>query len=212
MRGKLITIEGTEGAGKSSAITWMKEFFKQKNIPVCVTREPGGTTIAEAIRQVLLQTPTGEILYPQTELLLMFAARAQHIKQVIEPALQAGAWVISDRYVDASYAYQGGGRGIEKGIIQFLDEWIVGSIRPDLTLLFDLPVELGLMRAAGRGNEKDRIEQEQTAFFERIRQVYLDRAAEDPIRMNIIDARVTPAEVTAQLATVMNAFLERHPQ
>lgn len=212
MRGKLITIEGTEGAGKSSAIAWMKEFFKQKNIPVCVTREPGGTTIAEAIRQVLLQTPTGEILYPKTELLLMFAARAQHIKQVIEPALQAGSWVISDRYVDASYAYQGGGRGIEKGIIQFLDEWIVGSIRPDLTLLFDLPVELGLMRAAGRGNEKDRIEQEQTAFFERIRQVYLDRAAEDPIRMNIIDARVTPAEVTAQLATVMNAFLERHPQ
>ncbi len=212
MRGKLITIEGTEGAGKSSAIAWMKDFFKQKNIPVCVTREPGGTTIAEAIRQVLLQTPTGETLYPQTELLLMFAARAQHIKQVIEPALQAGSWVISDRYVDASYAYQGGGRGIEKGVIQFLDEWIVDGTRPDLTLLFDLPVELGLMRAAGRGGEKDRIEQEQAAFFERIRQVYLDRAAENPIRINVIDARVTPAEVSAQLTAVMEAFLERHPQ
>lgn len=212
MRGQFITIEGTEGAGKSSAIAWMKDFFKQKHIPVCVTREPGGTTISEAIRQVLLQTPAGETLYPQTELLLMFAARAQHIKQVIEPALKAGSWVISDRYIDASYAYQGGGRGIEKGIIQFLDEWIVGSVRPDLTLLFDLPVELGLMRAAGRGNEKDRIEQEQTSFFERIRQVYLDRAAEDPVRMNIIDARVSPAEVTDQLASVMEAFLERHPQ
>jgi dTMP kinase len=212
MRGKFITIEGTEGAGKSSAIAWMKAFCKQKQIPVCVTREPGGTIIAEAIRQVLLQTPAGETLYPQAELLLMFASRAQHIKQVIEPALEAGSWVISDRYIDASYAYQGGGRGIEKGIIQFLYEWIVDSVRPDLTLLFDLPVELGLMRAASRGHEKDRIEQEQTAFFERIRQVYLERAAQEPVRINIIDARVDQEAVIAQLAVVMEAFWERHPQ
>lgn len=211
MRGQLISIEGTEGAGKSTALAWMKEYFKAKHIPVCMTREPGGTALAEAIRDVLLQTPTNEPLTREAECLLMFAARAQHVQQVIRPALQAGSWVVSDRFIDASYAYQGGGRELEMGVLQFLDEWVVGDCQPDLTLLFDLPVEIGLARAKARTGEQDRIEREHVDFFNRVRQVYLDRAARFPERIKVIDAAVNPEAVMAQVERAIAEFVERHP-
>lgn len=211
MRGQLISIEGTEGAGKSSALAWIKDYFKAKHIPVCMTREPGGTSLAEAIRGVLLQTPTEEPLTREAECLLMFAGRAQHVQQVIRPALQAGSWVVSDRFIDASYAYQGGGRGIEPGVIQFLDEWVVGDCQPDITLLFDLPVEMGLARAKARASEPDRIEREHVDFFNRVRQIYLDRAAQFPERIKVINAALTPEAVMTQVERAITEFVERHP-
>lgn len=212
MRGKLITIEGTEGAGKSSALAFIHTYLENHHRPVTLTREPGGTVIGESIRQILLHTPNNEPLSPEAELLLMFAARAQHIKQVIMPALQAGQWVVSDRYVDASYAYQGGGRLIEQRTIAFLDHWLVADYQPDLTLLFDLPVEVGLARAASRGEGKDRIEQEKIDFFERVRQAYLARAKEAPERIKIIDANQPPEAVQAAVATCLRSLMEHQLQ
>lgn len=209
MDGKLITIEGTEGAGKSSAIAFINHFLSERQCPVRLTREPGGTAIGEAIRHILLHTPKGEMLFPQTELLLMFAARQQHIREIVLPALQAGLWVVSDRYVDASYAYQGGGRSLDPAVIQYLDEWIVANTQPDLTILFDLPVEQGLQRAAARGAGQDRIEQEKIDFFERVRKAYLARAALFPKRIQVIDASLPEAAVQAQLETVLQVFWER---
>lgn len=208
MRGKLITIEGTEGAGKSSALSFMQQFFSQRGRSVRMTREPGGTPVGEAIRQLLLHTPAGEILAPKTELLLMFSARMQHIQEVVLPSLLAGEWVVSDRYVDASYAYQGGGRGIAIDIISQLDAWVVADAKPDLTILFDLPVELGLSRAALRGEGRDRIEQEKVDFFERVRKAYLARAEKEPARIKVIDASLSENAVKEQLQTVLSAFLE----
>jgi dTMP kinase len=212
MRGKLITIEGTEGAGKSTALAFIQTYLETHHRPVTMTREPGGTPIGEAIRNVLLHTPKEESLTAEAELLLMFAARAQHIKQVIMPALQAGQWVVSDRYVDASYAYQGGGRLLDERAISFLDHWVVGDYQPDLTLLFDLPVEVGLARAEGRGTGKDRIEQEKIDFFERVRQAYLTRAKEAPQRIKIIDASQSPEAVQAAIATCIRALMEHQLQ
>ncbi|HEU5281919.1 MAG TPA: dTMP kinase [Gammaproteobacteria bacterium] len=212
MRGKLITIEGTEGAGKSTALAFIQAYLEAHHRPVTMTREPGGTPIGEAIRNVLLHTPKEESLTAEAELLLMFAARAQHIKQVIMPALQAGQWVVSDRYVDASYAYQGGGRLLGERAISFLDHWVVGDYQPDLTLLFDLPVEVGLARAEGRGTGKDRIEQEKIDFFERVRQAYLTRAKEAPQRIKIIDASQSPEAVQAAIATCIRALMEHQLQ
>lgn len=211
MRGKLITIEGTEGAGKSSALAFIESYLKDR-VSVCMTREPGGTVVGEAIRDVLLHTPGKQPLAAEAELLLMFAARVQHIKQVVFPALLVGRWVVSDRYIDASYAYQGGGRDLDEGIIEFLDEWVVGDLQPDLTLLFDLPVEIGLARAVGRGTGKDRIEQEKIDFFERVRKVYLARAARAPERIKVINAAQSEALVQAQIFDVLQAFMERHAQ
>ena len=185
-RGKFITIEGTEGVGKSTNIHFIQEYLKQKNITLLMTREPGGTPLAEEIRDLLLKN-RDEKMDEATELLLVFAARSQHLQSVILPALAAGQWVLCDRFTDATYAYQGGGRGLDIDLISMLEQRIQGDVRPDLTLLLDIDVKEGLARAGQRG-ELDRFENEQVTFFEKVRSAYLQRANEDSERYAIIDA------------------------
>lgn len=208
-RGQFITIEGTEGAGKSTALQFIKDYLSEANKTVVMTREPGGTEIAEEIRRVLLYPASTEKMSPETELLLMFASRAQHIEHCILPALQKGQWVVSDRYVDASYAYQGGGRQMDSHQIKVLDKAIVGEHYPDLTLLLDIPAELGFLRTEKRGAQKDRIEKERMDFFVRVRNAYLDRAKEDPKRIVIIDASLDLPLVQQQMKAALDAFLKK---
>jgi dTMP kinase len=208
MRGRFISIEGTEGAGKSTALGFIKSRLDLASIECIYTREPGGTPIAEQIRTLLLTPNPNDVMSPAAELLLMFAARAQHIHTCIQPTLHQGKWVVCDRYIDASYAYQGGGRGIDLSYIEQLDHHVVGSLYPDLTLLFDVPAELGLKRAAQRGADKDRIEQEHLDFFNRVRDIYLRRAKADSKRIKVIDAAQSIAHVEAQLIQILNQFLE----
>lgn len=207
-QGIFITVEGIEGVGKSTNIVWIQNHLMQHHVPVTVTREPGGTPIAEAIRQVLL-TPHTELMTRETELLLMFAGRAQHIQTVILPALSAGQWVLCDRFTDASYAYQGGGRQIAYDRIAVLEEWVQGDLRPDLTLLLDAPVKLALSRAKHRSTP-DRFESETEAFFNRVRQGYLDRAKQNPQRYRIIDASCEIQEVQQQITIILTEILQRH--
>ena len=204
---KFISIEGVEGAGKSTVVQFVKSYLQNAGVDAAFTREPGGTELAEKIRNVLLHPETDEVIEPKTELLLMFAGREQHIQQRILPWLQAGKWVVSDRYIDASYAYQGGGRQMDTSFIAALDQHIVGKIYPDLTLLLDLPPELGFERTAKRGNGKDRIENEKIDFFKRVRATYLQRAEQDKQRIKIINAALTLQEVEQQVASVLDAFL-----
>lgn len=206
MRGKLITIEGSEGAGKSTALKFIQHYFANNGRQFVSTREPGGTELAEEIRKVLLHPASVEKMAPETELLLMFASRAQHIANLVRPALDAGKWVISDRYIDASYAYQGGGRQINVQQISALDKLIVADLYPDLTLLFDIPADIGLARTDHRGTSKDRIEQEKIDFFERVRNAYLDRAQQDPKRIKIIDASKPLEDVQKQICNVLDDF------
>lgn len=207
IRGKFITLEGTEGAGKTTARLFIVNYLEKAGLKVVVTREPGGTDIAEEIRNVLLHRVNTEGMLAETELLLMFAGRSQHIHHRIEPALHSGKWVLSDRYIDASYAYQGGGRGIELNFIKQLDKAIVGKHYPELTILLDIPPELGMARAEQRGTQKDRIEQETIDFFRRVRSIYLDRAKQDPKRMKIIDASLALPQVQLQIQRVLDVFL-----
>ena len=197
MRGRFITLEGPEGAGKSTMLPFVAGLVAGRGVEVVTTREPGGTRLGEAVRSILLD-PEQTALCDDAELLLLFAARAQHIAAVIEPALAAGRWVVCDRFTDASYAYQGGGRGIPGERIAALEEWTQRGLQPDLTLLFDLPVEIGLERAGRRG-DADRFEREQRPFFERVRNTYLQRAADFPQRFVRIDAATTPSQVEAAL-------------
>jgi dTMP kinase len=206
MTGKFITIEGTEGAGKSTAINYLRHLLADLTCEVVFTREPGGTGLAEEIRKVLLYPSSNEKMNPETELLLMFAGRAQHINHCILPALQAGKWVVSDRYVDASYAYQGGGRGMSMHAIQALDKMVVGEHYPDLTLLLDVPAEMGFMRTEKRSAPRDRIEQEKLDFFVRVRNTYLERAEKDPARIKVIDASKPLDSVQAQIRDILTAF------
>lgn len=186
MKGLFVTLEGPEGAGKSTNREYLAERLRACGVDVVLTREPGGTPLAERIRELLL-TPADEPMAVDTELLLVFAARAQHLTQVIRPALERGAVVLCDRFTDATYAYQGGGRGLSIERIAQLEVFVQGELRPDLTLIFDLPVEVGLARAAARGR-LDRFEQEGLRFFESVRRAYLDRAKAAPSRYRIIDA------------------------
>lgn len=208
-RGKFISIEGVEGAGKSTVIQFIKKFLHSMNVTVVLTREPGGTPFAEKIRDTLLDPTLKEKINPVTELLLMFACRSQHLQEVIRPALELGSWVISDRYIDASYAYQGGGRGVLEKQIKVLDQFVVADCYPDLTLLLDLPSQLGLERASLRGN-KDRIEQEDSEFFDRVREVYLRRAQAWPKRIKMIDAKQNESEVENQVSTILKTFISEH--
>lgn len=185
MNGRLITLEGGEGAGKSTVLETVRERIAARGIEVVITREPGGTGLGEAVRAIVLD-PAHRDVCAESELLLMFAARAQHVREVIAPALAAGRWVLSDRFTDASYAYQGGGRGQPVERIAELERW-AALIRPDLTLLLDLPVAEGLARAGARG-EADRIERESGDFFERVRAAYRQRAESDPTRFRVIDS------------------------
>jgi dTMP kinase len=203
--GKFITIEGGEGVGKSSNIAFIAEWLRQQGKVVVVTREPGGTPLAERIRQILLDK-TATTMTVDTELLLMFAARAQHLAEVIKPALQAGKWIVCDRFTDATYAYQGGGRGVATERIAQLETWVQGSVRPDLTVLLDLPVTQGLLRASNR-SAPDRFEQEQAEFFERVRACYRQRAQHEPQRFRVIDAAPALDLVQAQIEQVLRAFI-----
>ncbi len=208
--GRLLTLEGIEGAGKSTHLDFIRQRLTAAGLSVLVTREPGGTPLGEEIRSLLLSRRQGGMAV-DSELLLMFAARSEHLARVIRPALEAGHWVISDRFVDASYAYQGGGRGMDKARIAVLESWLLGSLRPSLTLLFDLPVEQALARVEARSQQqsqqKDRFETEGAAFFERIRESYLERAAEHPERYRVIDARPDIADVERQLQQVLDEWL-----
>lgn len=202
--GKLITVEGIEGVGKSTQLDFLRRSLERRGIAVTLTREPGGTPLGEGIRALLLDHRHDDMA-GDTELLLMFAARAQHIARVIRPALAAGRWVLCDRFTDATYAYQGAGRGIEARRIALLEEWVQGTLRPHLTLLLDAPVEVGLARAGRRG-DKDRFERETVAFFERVRQDYLQRARAEHTRFRVVDAARDIPAVQAELAQVLDRF------
>lgn len=197
MRGRFITVEGTEGAGKSSNIEFIRSELEARGIDVVLSREPGGTPLAEEIRTLLL-SPRDERVCEDAELLLMFAARAQHIAALIKPALARGSWVLCDRFTDATFAYQGGGRGVDVQRIRTLESLVQGALRPDCTFLLDLPVELGLERARKR-SMPDRFEQEKQAFFERVRASYLQRVEAEPERFAVINAALEMEQVRQQL-------------
>lgn len=199
MRGRFITLEGIDGAGKSTQHAWLVEHLRQKGYPVVATREPGGTPLGEKLRTILLNEP----MHLETETLIMFAARREHLAQVIEPALAAGHWVVCDRFVDASFAYQGGGRGLAWEKIARLAEWTVDDLVPDLTLIFDLPVPLARERLAGAASTWDRFEQEQADFFERVRAAYLRIATESPQRVRLIDASRPATSINKSLEEII---------
>ncbi|MBV1870145.1 MAG: dTMP kinase [Gammaproteobacteria bacterium] len=204
-RGLFLSLEGTEGAGKSSNLAWIKEVLDSHNKNVLLTREPGGTPLAEEIRELLL-APRKELVCENTELLLIFAARAQHFQSLILPTLEQGRWVVSDRFTDASFAYQGGGRNMSFDTIQQLETLVQGSLRPDLTILLDLPVELGMQRAAKRG-ALDRFEQEDLEFFARVREAYLSRAEQNPSRYAVVDASQSLTSVQEHIRDVLERLI-----
>lgn len=205
---RLISLEGGEGAGKTSAIVAIRELLQARGHEVVLTREPGGTPLAERIRELLLN-PKEETLAPETELLLMFASRAQHVREVVRPALQRGAFVVSDRFTDSSYAYQVEGRGLDRRLVEELERKVVG-IKPGLTLLLDLDVREGRARANGRDLWPDRIESEQDDFFERVRVGFRKRAQAEPDRFRVIDASQSPAAVGASVSTAVAQWLEEN--
>jgi dTMP kinase len=194
--GKFITLEGGEGVGKTTNLEFVRQFLESRGKKLVVTREPGGTRVGEQIRSILLGDHS---ISADAELLLMFAARAQHLTEVIFPALAEGVWVLSDRFTDASYAYQGGGRGIDRGFIRMLERRVQRQLQPDLTLLFDAPVEIGMERAQKRGSS-DRFEAESLAFFERVRVAYRDQAVRFPERFRMIDANRPLSAVQGEIA------------
>lgn len=202
--GFFITLEGGEGAGKSTQLRAIEAWLRRRGHDVVVTREPGGTGLGERIRALLLHEEAAPAI--ETETLLMFAARAEHLARVIRPALAAGRTVLCDRFTDATYAYQGGGRGLARERIAILEEWVQGGLRPDLTLLLDVPAALGLERANGRG-EPDRFERENLAFFERVRQAYLEAAAREPERIRVVAAEGPVEEVTRAIERVLEEVL-----
>ena len=198
-RGRFISFEGIDGAGKSTQHAWLVEHLRQQGRTVVATREPGGTPLGEKLRSLLLAEP----MHLETEALLMFAARREHVAQVIEPALDRGDWVVCDRFVDASFAYQGGGRGLDWGKLQALAQWVLGDLQPDLTLIFDAPVAIAQQRLHAATANPDRFEQEQAAFFERVRAAYLRIAADFPNRVRIIDATRTPESINKTLEQII---------
>lgn len=206
MRGRFITLEGSEGSGKSTNLAHIHQKLQQSGIEVILTREPGGTLLGEQIRELLLDHRQ-QVMADDTELLLMFAARAQHINELILPALEQGKWVLCDRFTDATYAYQGAGRGISEERIAVLEQWVQGELRPDLTFFLDLPVDQGLARA-GERSVPDRFEREQLDFFERVRRGYLKQAESEPQRYRVVDASVTLDQVRQQLDAILNDYLQ----
>lgn len=198
-RGKFITFEGIDGAGKSSHIAGVTEFLRVRGLTVVSTREPGGTPLGEKLRELLLHEP----MHLETEAMLMFAARREHLAQIIEPALARGEWVVCDRFSDATYAYQGGGRGLDRSKLARLEEWVHGHLQPDLTLLFDLPFTVASQRIAAQVRELDRFEQERADFHERVRLAYLERAAAAPQRIQVIDADQTLDSIKKSVQDVL---------
>ncbi len=198
-RGRFISFEGIDGAGKSTQHAWVVDRLRQSGHTVVATREPGGTSLGEKLRTLLLSEP----MHLETEALLMFAARREHVAQVIQPALARGEWVVCDRFVDASFAYQGGGRGLDWKKLEDLTKWVLGDLQPDLTLVFDAPVEIAQKRLQAGTPNPDRFEQEHGAFFERVRAAYLRIARENPSRVRVVDATRTPAEINKELEIII---------
>ena len=208
MTGSFITIEGVEGAGKSTCMALAAAEIEKRGKRLLQTREPGGTELGEDLRELLLGH-RHHGMADDTELLLMFAARAEHIHRRIRPALDAGQWVLCDRFTDATYAYQGAGRGLSLQRIAQLEDWVQGTLRPDLTILMDLPVAIGMERA-GRRSAPDRFESETLEFFERIRRGYLDIARREPARVKVIDASRSLAEVSGDVVQTIGRFIDEH--
>ena len=204
-KGLFITLEGIEGAGKSTAVDFIEDFLTKEGHDVIKTREPGGTVIGEQIREILLKNENYTLTY-DTELLLVFSARAQHIQEVILPALSSRKIILCDRFTDASYAYQGGGRGIGTSRVNLLEKWVQGDLRPNLTLLFDLDVSIGMQRTKKR-SDADRFEREEINFFEKIRNTYLERAKNEPQRFRIINSASSLESVKEQIITILKDFL-----
>lgn len=204
--GKLITLEGIEGVGKSSNLRFIAEFLEKKGKDILITREPGGTPLAEDLRKILL-TEYQEQTQPETELLILYAGRYQHVECVIKPALNKGRWILCDRFNDATFAYQGAGRNISLEKIHQLDEWTLGTFAPSFTLILDAPVEVALKRIQ-TNRQLDRFEKEKSEFFERIRQAYLNRARRHPERYHIVDASRTLSEVQVSIGTLLNEFMQ----
>lgn len=198
-RGRFISFEGIDGAGKSTQHAWAVDYLRTQGHTVVATREPGGTPLGEKLRALLLSEP----MHLETEALLMFAARREHIAEVIEPALTRGEWVVCDRFVDASFAYQGGGRGLSWQKLETLAQWVLGGLQPDLTLIFDAPVAIAQQRLHAATANPDRFEQEQSAFFERVRAAYLKIATENPDRVRLIDATQTPSQINKALENII---------
>ncbi|MDT8364569.1 MAG: dTMP kinase [Nitrosomonas sp.] len=205
--GKFITFEGIDGAGKSTHLVWVADFLRGKGLNVVVTREPGGTDLGEKLRECLLDQR--QTMHPETETLLMFAARREHLDKVILPALARGDWVISDRYMDASFAYQGAGRGVSPHKLDVLEEWVQGVFSPDLTLYFDVSAKIGKARVQSI-KTADRFECESSQFFDRVRQGYLQRAQQLQQRISVIDASLPIEQVRQNLKGLMEAFYSRH--
>jgi dTMP kinase len=199
--GKFITLEGVDGAGKSTHLGWLVEHLRARGHTVVQTREPGGTPLGEKLRELLLHEP----MHLETEALLMFAARREHLERVIRPALARGDWVVCDRFTDASFAYQGGGRGLSAEKLARLEDWVQGGFQPDLTLLFDLPIDIAARRMAGAARQLDRFEQEKVDFHERVRAAYLARAAAMPARMRVIDGGQTIEQIKNKLEVIVSS-------
>lgn len=204
--GKFITIEGAEGVGKSTNLQHIQQWLTQRNIPFISTREPGGTPLGEQLREILLH---GTAVADKTELLLMFAARAQHLEEKIKPALAAGTWVVCDRFTDSTFAYQGGGRALPENWINTLEQLVQENLQPDVTFLLDAPVEIGMARARARNGRSDRIEAESLGFFERVRSAFLQRAAGQPHRFCVVDAVQPLADVQARIDKVLEALCRK---
>ena len=205
--GKFIVLEGIEGVGKTTNMDFIAQYLQQHHIDFIRTREPGGTPLAEKMRDIVLHAGQEEPLNAEAELLLMFAARAQHLAQVIHPALQQGLWVVCDRFTDASYAYQGGGRNIDPKRIEILEHWVQDGLRPDGVIILDVPVELAFARTLARKNQ-DRIEQESSDFFNRVRQVYLARAKINPERYHVVNAAQALPAVQAEIKKILDQLTE----
>jgi dTMP kinase len=199
VKGKFITFEGIDGAGKSSHVEWLAGRLRERGLTVQVTREPGGTALGEKLRELLLNQP----MHLETETLLMFAARREHLALVIEPALARGEWVVCDRFTDATHAYQGGGRGLERSKLQVLEHWVHDHLQPNLTLLFDLPLDVARERIAVASRNLDRFEQERADFHERVRQAYMERAHAHPERIRVIDANNTLDDIRKRLEEII---------
>lgn len=204
-RGRFVTLEGTEGGGKSTQIVNVRRFLEARGLDVVTTREPGGAPVAEALRGLLLDRDNAGMA-DDTELLMVFAARAEHLHQVIRPALARGQWVVCDRFTDATYAYQGAGRGIPDERIATLENWVQGDLRPDLTLVIDVPVDVGLERAGRRG-EHERFEVEAMEFFQRVRESYLTRARRFPARYRVVDGLGSPETVRDRVLEALEGVL-----
>jgi dTMP kinase len=200
-RGRFITLEGVDGAGKSTHLSWLVNHLRAQGRTVVQTREPGGTPLGEKLRELLLHEP----MHLETEALLMFAARREHLEQVIRPAIDRGVWVVCDRFTDASFAYQGGGRGLSSEKLSRLEDWVQEGFQPDLTLLFDLPIGIAAQRMAGAARQLDRFEQEKADFHERVRAAYLARAAAMPARVKIIDSRQDVEHIQKQLEELFSS-------